>query len=119
MYRLPTRPDELARPSGCVLDAERNSNAAEFTAPHETITSGAETVSVLPARSISTASIVLPLGSVMSLRAVALIHSVTFGVCVAGRTPQTSASLFACILQGNELHVLQKMQFSRTPRGSG
>src|SRR5688500_16497374 len=95
MYRLPTRPEELARPSGCFAEAERNSNAAEFTAPHETITSGDEIRSVVQLRSISTASIFLPLASVTSFRAMALIHSVTFGACVAGRTPQTSASLFA------------------------
>ncbi len=49
----------------------------------------------------------------------ALVHSDTFGLCMAGRTAQTSASLFAWILHGNELQVLQKMQLARSPRGSG
>src|SRR5207253_10463836 len=67
----------------------------------------------------STASTRLPVRSVISFRAVALVHSVTFGCEVAGFTPHTSASLFAWILQGNELQVLQKTQFSRRPSGSG
>jgi hypothetical protein len=75
--------------------AERSSSAAELTAPQETITSGAETRSTTPPRSMSTASTVFPLLSVINLRAVALTHSVTLPVAVAGLTAQTSASLFA------------------------
>ena len=49
---------------------------------------------------------------------------VTVGRCSIGRMQQTSASLFAWTLHGNELHVLQSMQPScspgrSTPSGSG
>ena len=56
---------------------------------------------------------------VIKRRARACVHSVTFGCAVAGRTPQMSASLFASILQGNELHVSQRMHVSCRPSGSG
>ena len=49
------------------------------------------------------------------LGACALVHSVTLGRCSAGRTQQTSASLFACSLHANELQVLQRMQPSSSP----
>ena len=68
-----------------------------------------------PSRSISTASIRLPDGSVISRRARALVHSVTFGRASAGVTQQMSASLFACSLHGNELHVLQRTQPPGSP----
>ena len=69
--------------------------------------------------STSTASTVLPSGLVSSRRAYALVHKSTFGRSMAGRTQQTSASLFACTLHANELHVLQRTQPSRMPSGSG
>ena len=44
-----------------------------------------------------------------------LVHSVTLGDCVAGRTPHVSASLFAPSRQGNELHVSHRMQPPGSP----
>ena len=46
---------------------------------------------------------------------IALVHSVTVSCSSAGDTVQTSASLFARILQGYELHVSQRMQPSGSP----
>ena len=60
MYRVPTRPDEFARPSGCAAVAERSSSAAEFTAPQDTMNSGASTRTVSPSRSTSTARHAFP-----------------------------------------------------------
>ena len=72
-----------------------------------------------PFRSTSTASTLSPAAFVISRRAYALVHSSTFGCSSAGRTQHTSASLFACTLHANELQVLQRMQPSRMPSGSG
>src|SRR6266545_7798459 len=115
MYRRPTSPDEFASPRGCLSFFDRSSSAAEFTAPHETTTSEASTRTISPARSTSTACTVRPHGSVNSLFAFAFVHRVTLGRLMAGRTQQTSASLFACTLQTNELHVLQRMHPSSSP----
>jgi hypothetical protein len=76
------------------LDARRSS-AAEFTAPQDTTTSGVAARMISPFRSISTACTFRPRASVISRRAHALVHRVTFGRSIAGRTAQTSASLLA------------------------
>src|SRR6516164_1335827 len=45
----PTRPEELlANPRGCLSFADRNSNADEFTAPHDTTTMSPRKTCVSP-----------------------------------------------------------------------
>ena len=88
------------------------------------MTTGASTRIVSPSRSTSTASIFAPRPSVTRRRAYERVQSVTFGCSAAWRTQQTSASLFAATLHGNELQVLQRMQPSvspgrSSPSGSG
>jgi hypothetical protein len=95
MYRFPTSPEEFARPSGCATSADRRSSAAEFTAPHDTTNTDASIRTVSPLRSTSTATTFFPPAPVMSRRAHALVHNVTFGRRMAGRMQHTSASLFA------------------------
>ena len=53
---------------------------------------------------------VVPLALVVSLMALALVSSVTFGYSSAGRTPITSASDLACTRHGKPSHVAQRMQ---------
>src|SRR6185503_12550172 len=119
MYRRPTSPDELARPCGCAELADCSNSAAEFTAPQETTNTGASTRMVSPWRVTTAASTRSPDAFVSSLVAVALVHNVTVGCWMAGRTQQMSASLFACTLHANELQVLHSMQPSSRPSGSG
>src|SRR4029079_17248533 len=109
------RPDEFARPAGCVLFADCKSDAAEFTAPHAPTNHDPSTRALCPARSTSTASTVFPFGSVIRRRALALVHHVTFGRSIAWRMQQTSASLLAWTLQGNELQVLQSTHPPASP----
>src|SRR5689334_4175943 len=108
-------PEELASPAACLSLAERSNSAAELTAPHATINSGAWTRIVSSPRTTSTASTRHPEGAVCSRVAVALVQSVTFGRDNAGRTQHTSASLFACSLHTNELQVLHRMHPSSSP----
>src|SRR5688572_19603860 len=115
MYRRPTSPDEFARPSGCTVFAERRNSAAELTAPHDTTNSDAPILPVSPFRSTSTATTFRPEAQVIRRRAQAFVHNVTFGRRIAGRMQQTSASLFACSLHTNELHVLHRMHPSSSP----
>src|SRR5687767_13936743 len=106
MYRRPTRSDELASPFRCLPFADRRSKAAEFAAPHETMTSGASTQWTLRRYSTSTPSTRFPSRLVRSRRASALVQSVTLGCASAWVTAQDSASLFAPILHGKEFQVL-------------
>src|SRR6476619_1739608 len=107
MYRRPTSPDEFASPPGCAAVADRSSSAAEFTAPHEAITSDAPIRSVSPFRSTSTASTFRPPASASKRTARLFVHKVTFEWATASSIQQDCASLFIRSLQGNELHVAQ------------
>ena len=97
-------------------DAERSSSAAELTAPHETTTVGAgdalDAAAALDLDGFDAAS--RRIGDQPRARS-ALVHSVTFGCAVAGRTRETSASLFAWMRQANELQVLHSTQPSGSP----
>src|SRR5712671_4681861 len=110
MYRRPTSPDEFASPPGWLDVAERSSNAAEFTAPHDATTSDAPTRSVSPLRSTSTASTFFPPASVNNRRARVFVHNVTFGCAIASSRQHDCASPFVRNLQGKELHVAQSWQ---------
>jgi hypothetical protein len=97
------------------LFADRSSSAAELTAPHATTTTGASTRIVSPFRSTSTAATLRTQPLVSNRRTKVRVQSVTVGCMVAWRRQQTSASLFAPTLHGNELQVLHNMQPSASP----
>ena len=67
----------MARPRGCCGLADRSNRAAEFTAPHETMKTGASTRVISPPRCTSTASTRVPSRDVSSRRARACVQSVT------------------------------------------
>ena len=79
MYRLPTSPEEFARPSGCAAFAERSSSAAELTAPHDTTNSDAADAERLAVPLDFDGDHLRPEAPVIRRRAQAFVHSVTFG----------------------------------------
>ena len=108
MKLRPTWSEPFASPFGCLLAAEESSSFALFAAPHETTMISPANVSSRPSTLATTLVTAVPLSLLCSRTASAPVSSVTFGCSIAGRTPITSASAFACTRQGNPSQLSQR-----------
>src|SRR5690349_7348762 len=83
---LPTLPDEFARPCGCLDDFEFNSSRADSQALAARTTLRQRTCFSLPSvLSMYETAVTLPLASVTSSRAIALLITCTLPVFIAGK----------------------------------